>query len=62
MDHALLMPPHNTIGIDLYIPLTSAKDVDIKCSFKNVLGEKTAGFLHLDKTGDVYPEFKFENC
>lgn len=54
MDHALLIPPYNTVGIDLYIPLTSAKGVDIKCSFKNVLGEKTAGFLHLDKTGDVY--------
>ena len=54
MDHALLIPPHNTVGIDLYIPLTSAKNVDIKCSFKNVLGEKTAGFLHLDKADDVY--------
>ncbi|MEG0376865.1 MAG: hypothetical protein RR614_00135 [Eubacterium sp.] len=54
MDHSLLIPPHVTVVIELYVPVTKAKNVDIKCSFKNVLGFKTMGLLHLEKREDSY--------
>lgn len=47
INYGLLIPPFQTIGIDLFVPLTHAKSIEIKCSFLNVLNRKTNGLLHL---------------
>ncbi|MEG0075809.1 MAG: hypothetical protein RR579_05855 [Eubacterium sp.] len=54
IDHALLIPSHNTVGVVLYIPAINAKIVDIKCEFTNVLGKKTQGVLHFSQSGESY--------
>ena len=54
LDHPVLMPPAKTVGIDLYVPVTEARHLEIKCSFTNVLGETTVGILALTRSEELY--------
>ncbi len=54
MEHSLLIPPHKTVGIHLYVPVTKARHVEIRLSFTNVIGETTLGLLSLTASEGLY--------
>ncbi|MDO4289432.1 MAG: hypothetical protein Q4C55_09625 [Eubacterium sp.] len=54
LEHPLLLPVGKRVGIDLYVPVTEARHLEILCRFTNVLGESTTGILSLVQSGGLY--------